>query len=346
MKGAFYEICFVLLICFLSSSVLAQSSLKKLEDTLGELVAPANAPTASTEPPYLGVVVDDAADGTRGAVVLGVTENGPAALAGLRVADRIIAINGKVIGSVEDMGTIVTNIKVGEAAVFEVSRAGESRSVEVTLAERPANAGAPGARVSADPLPAPVVPRIEGVSGRPILGVNVFAITEEARLTYGLPVRSGALIGNVHPDSPAERAELRTGNAIVAIDGSRVDSPTDLVNLLSSKRPGDAVEIAYYEGSRLFRKSVQLGGTPAAETPSAEPPRERSFKIGPLADDRPALRRIEGLIDRLAGTEPPREVVPSESEVTTLRRQVGTLQKLVEQLQERIRQLEERLAKE
>src|SRR5262249_48657463 len=96
----------------------------------------------------------------------------------------------------------------------------------------------------------PSSPVIGGTGGAS-LGIMVDEMNDEARTAYGLTVRRGALITSVKPDSPADRAGLPVGGLVVAFDGRRIDSPDDLVGAIRSARPGQEVELGYYQGDKF-----------------------------------------------------------------------------------------------
>jgi S1-C subfamily serine protease len=83
----------------------------------------------------LGVNTRSVTDGTRdGALVLNVEPNGPGAKAGLHEQDVIIALNGKAVGSSEELQVAVDAHKPGDAVTLQVVRNGSSTDVKATLA--------------------------------------------------------------------------------------------------------------------------------------------------------------------------------------------------------------------
>ena len=90
------------------------------------------------------------------------------------------------------------------------------------------------------------------------MGITVEPFTEQTRGASTVPVRRGAIITAIKPGSPAANADLPLGAVIVAIDGKRVDSSEDLVSAIRAVRPGQEVELTYYEGDRLSRKPIRL----------------------------------------------------------------------------------------
>ncbi len=76
---------------------------------------------------------------------------------------------------------------------------------------------------------------------------------------------SGATISGVVSGSPAEQAGLTAGDVITSVDGTAVDSPTALTNLLSGKHPGDRVTVGYTDQSgQSHSATVALATGPAA----------------------------------------------------------------------------------
>ena len=87
--------------------------------------------------PYLGISTGDPDTGT-GAVVGGVVAGGPAADAGLRPGDRIVAIGNRTISQSTDVTGAVAARKPGEKVSVRVRRDGSERTLTVKLGTRPA----------------------------------------------------------------------------------------------------------------------------------------------------------------------------------------------------------------
>ena len=62
----------------------------------------------------------------------------PAAEAGLEAGDVVTAVDGDAVSSPADLQTAIDAKRPGDAVTLNVVRDGESRRVEVELAERPA----------------------------------------------------------------------------------------------------------------------------------------------------------------------------------------------------------------
>ena len=131
-----------------------------------------------------------------------------------------------------------------------------------------------------------VVPELErhGKVRRAYLGVTTRAVTPALARAVNLPVETGALIQDVVPGGPADRADLRAGDirteegvvlggdVIVKVAGREVRKPEDVSAAIADRKPGEEVEIEFYRDDELKKKRVKLGTRPAAfDEAAAEP---------------------------------------------------------------------------
>jgi len=86
--------------------------------------------------PYLGVSTGDASTGS-GAVVADVIAGGPADRAGLQAGDRIVAIAGRTVTQSTDVSSAITSREPGAKVDVRISRAGDERTLSITLGTRP-----------------------------------------------------------------------------------------------------------------------------------------------------------------------------------------------------------------
>lgn len=102
-----------------------------------------------------------------------------------------------------------------------------------------------------------IVPRLERGEAipRPYLGVT----TSPASLTNP----DGAVVQDVVPGGPADRAGLRRGDVVKRIDGRSVQEPGDVAAGISDRAPGDEVSIDIERGGRSMTVRATLGTRPA-----------------------------------------------------------------------------------
>jgi serine protease Do/serine protease DegQ len=140
---------------------------------------------------------------------------------------------------------------------------------------------------------------------RGLLGVNIAPVTPDIAQALGLPGAGGALVTQVVAASAAEKAGLRAGDVITAVNGKAVKSHTELRNAIGLLRVGDKVEIGLLREGQARKvtaivpepEQAAAGGAAAAGTaPGTEgPPHPRL--AGALLADAPEggvlLRTVE-----------------------------------------------------
>jgi membrane-associated protease RseP (regulator of RpoE activity) len=212
--------------------------------------------------------------------------------------------------------------------------------------ELPAPPG--GDKPSADPLTTPPAdpstlegPAL-GASSKATLGIMVVPLNVETRAQYEIrsPVRQGAVIVSVKPGSPADGVGLPIGGVVVSIDGQLVKTSDDLVDAISAARPGQEVELRYYQGDSVFTKSVTLAPAAARGVITA-PPRPGMTLRNP---DRPLLRKFEDMVESLGpGTPPPPTAGSSifdPSKLNELNDNIKAMNEKLDALEKRVKQLE------
>ncbi len=100
------------------------------------------------------------------------------------------------------------------------------------------------------------------VRERPRLGVAVMhpKAARRMRRAVGLDERSGLLVRDVEPESPADAAGLRRGDLIYAIDGTDVDGLDALYEQLGDIAPGQTITVGYVRGAEEASTEATLAG--------------------------------------------------------------------------------------
>jgi regulator of sigma E protease len=150
-----------------------------------------------------------------GDVVLGSV----AAKAGLRSGDEIQAVNGAVVvGQRDVVFDLLDAMSSGGVARLSVSRNGSLRDATLEVPD----------------------------------SAQRVKLTEPSELFRGLGFEfwlppAPAVLGNVIPQGPADHAGLKSGDRVIAIQGTAVKDFRDIVTQIGS-RPGETVEITYRRG--------------------------------------------------------------------------------------------------
>ncbi|MBC7318541.1 Do family serine endopeptidase [Candidatus Bipolaricaulota bacterium] len=83
-----------------------------------------------------------------------------------------------------------------------------------------------------------------------------------------LGVREGALISEVVPNSPADKAGIRAGDVIVAVDGEKIRNTNDLQMAIMYRKPGERVTVTLVRDKQTISVEVVLEERPE-EAPEA-----------------------------------------------------------------------------
>jgi S1-C subfamily serine protease len=89
-----------------------------------------------------------------------------------------------------------------------------------------------------------------GKVARPYLGVSWQAVTASVASYYDLPVKAGALVTGVSPNTPASQAGIKTGDIIVKIGDQPITAEMPFVNVLMRYRVGDQVKVVINRGGK------------------------------------------------------------------------------------------------
>jgi serine protease Do len=101
-----------------------------------------------------------------------------------------------------------------------------------------------------------------GEAVHPYLGVYLSDLTQETASKFGSPVDSGALVEKVEPGGPADAAEIRRGDVVIAAGSEDVRSSGDLVSALRDYQPGDTVDLTILRNGEKSKLQVNLAESP------------------------------------------------------------------------------------
>ncbi len=190
--------------------------------------------------------------------------------------------------------------------------------------------------------PATLDPAAPAPTGKASLGIQVLTLNDETRAQYNVrsTARQGALIVAMRPGSAADAAGLPIGGVVVSIDGALVKNSDDLVDAISAARPGQEVELRYYQGDRIFTKPVRLAPAAARGIVTA-PPRPGMTLSNP---DRPLLRKFEDMVESLSPDTPPPPTAGSSifdpSQLAEMHKDIKAMREQLDALDKRVKDLE------
>jgi serine protease Do len=113
-----------------------------------------------------------------------------------------------------------------------------------------------------------VAPQIEVFGGASTIGVTVEEVEQSDVAKYKLPAPGGAIVNDVRPSTPAEKAGVREGDVVVEFDGERIRSAAQFGRLVRETPAGRPVKMVVVrngqnttvditpEGRRTFESAI------------------------------------------------------------------------------------------
>jgi serine protease Do len=238
---------------------------------------------------------------------------------GSTVTVGVVSAKGRSIGLTRD--TSFENFIQTDAAINRGNSGGPLVNLrgEVIGIATAMNWGAEniGFAVPVDTLKA-VLPQLRdaGRVSRGYLGINIANLNWERAQAFGLSEPEGALVTTVVGGAPADRAGVRHGDIVLRVDGRKIRETRDLIDYVSSRRPGSKVELELLRDGKKLDVDVELGERESQPEDSAQPGGEDASGIEWLGLDyqelTPVLRQnlgapanVEGVVVReVAATSP------------------------------------------
>lgn len=93
---------------------------------------------------------------------------------------------------------------------------------------------------------------------RGLLGVTIRELNSREASEKGLARHRGAYVEEVQEGSAGAEAGIRDGDVIIGIDDQSIRNPSELLETLGRKRPGDEVDITYYRNGRENQTRARL----------------------------------------------------------------------------------------
>ena len=101
------------------------------------------------------------------------------------------------------------------------------------------------------------------------IGVSIQGVNKDLAESFGLDRPRGALVSTVEPGSPADKAGVKSGDVIVAVDGKPIDQSVDLPRIIGETRPGTAVALQVWRKGATQTLRVTVGEMPAEKVAAA-----------------------------------------------------------------------------
>ena len=164
----------------------------------------------------------------RGALVAGVSDNGPADKAGIRTGDVILEFDGKHIAEMRDLPRLVAETPVGKSVDVVALRDGRDRRFQVSV----------GRLEDAEEAQTADADHVENTDEGPaVMGMSLSPLTAVMRERFQVAdsIR-GVVITAVAPGSPAAEKGLSAGDVLLEVGQRPVRTPEDVIAQIAVQR--------------------------------------------------------------------------------------------------------------
>ncbi len=182
--------------------------------------------------------------GPQGVIVSDVVPGGPADAAGIKRGDVIVSFDGKEIKKVGDLPLLVAETPAGKKVDVKVIRDSKELTLNIKVAEMPAG------KIAA----AGQQPSSEG------LGLTVAGITPQIMGELRLKDRSGVIVVDVRPGSPADDAGLQVGDVIKEVNRAAVKDLSDYNSAIRKSGRNKPLLLLVKRGGQAYYVTVQTAG--------------------------------------------------------------------------------------
>jgi serine protease Do len=197
----------------------------------------------------------------------------PFGLGGTVTAGIVSALNRDIGGSSDDSYMqIDAAVNSGNSGGPDFNLKGEVVGVNTAIFSP--NGGSVGIAFA---IPAATVKQIttdlikNGSVTRGFLGVGIQDVTRDIADSVGLKQAKGAVVTEATKGSPADKAGIKSGDVITAVDGDEIDNARALSRTIGSKAPGTTVDVTVWRDNAQQHFSVKLDVLSAKATAEATP---------------------------------------------------------------------------
>jgi len=203
----------------------------------------------------------------------------------LRVGDQVMAIGnpfgvgqtvtlgivsalGRTIGLIdyEDLIQTDASINPGNSGGALVNMRGELVGMNSAILSRSGSSAGVGFAIPSNMAMRIVESlRTEGVVARAYLGVFPQPVDQGLADYYGMDRPRGVIVAQVNEDTPAEKAGLKDGDIILAVDGEEIPNPSALRNVISLAGVGHEAELQILREGEPRTVKVKLDALPDAD---------------------------------------------------------------------------------
>ncbi len=176
-----------------------------------------------------------------GALVADVTEGGPAAKAGIKRGDVIVAFNNQPVENSQVLPQMVANVPPDTQVEVQILRDGKKKTLKVELGT----------------LKDELTVASETTQGKRI-GISIQTVTPELAKGLGLEKSQGVAVTSVEPGSPAAESGLLRGDVILEVEHKPINSVEEFKAATGKNEAKTLLLLVWRRGATFF-VTVKLG---------------------------------------------------------------------------------------
>lgn len=157
----------------------------------------------------------------------------------------------------------------------------------------------------------PLIPQLvkNGEVTRGFIGVNIQSVTPEIAQAMKLGNHTGALVADVIPGGPAEKAGIERGDLIVSYDGKAIRDSHELPAMVAGTPVGETARLTVLRDGSEREMKVEVAKLPSEKTSEDDSPQKSHEVWGlmlrdvtPQVADEYSLKDAQGVL--IAGVQP------------------------------------------
>ena len=116
--------------------------------------------------------------------------------------------------------------------------------------------------------------KTNGTVERGWLGVSIQSLSDDIAEGLGLKSTEGVLVADVSADGPADKAGMKAGDVILAVDGQSIKELKELPRLIADIDPGKVSDVTVWRDGSRKSLDVKIGTQPASKKIASVMPSE------------------------------------------------------------------------
>ena len=181
-----------------------------------------------------------------------VIKDSPADDAELHEGDLILEVENQKLTKIDQLVDLLKDYKTGDSIAIKYFRDSKILNTKLKLAD------------NIEPDMSNIQDKIEDLvdSGKTfifriesgddnVIGVELSSVNKDIN-------KAGAMITNVIPNSPADKANLQKDDIIIRIAGNDVKNSTDVINAIQASKVGSIINVEFYRNDKKMEAQVEI----------------------------------------------------------------------------------------